>query len=1482
MHYLVGVAMSSFDLGCGRRVSRLLAVSIVIFLVMSLIACGGGSDSKTPDQNLNEKQDPDNKTPHVEFVVDRKGGLFEFNAAENSPVKITLNIPENTLSADQNITASMRENYPAGGNIIAGTVFDLKPENLTFSSPVNVTIFYDHEQLNGIPESALRMYLLDDGSWVEIANSVDSDNHSLSVDITRLGVYAVGMELITPLTVADPTGGEFDSIFDIRLNCTDEGGAGCDKIYYTVDGTDPTEASNIYIEAIQVANSLTTLKYFATDRAGNKEPVKTQQYHINNISTFKINGSVEGLSGTLQVQLNEGSPIELTSNGVFSFVDDILDGAEYSVSISTHPEGQLCTLSNAQGVIEGANISDVGIVCNAINNIFTLGGDVIGLSGGVLVLEHDGERHSITQDGSFTLNSIFDSNSAYEVEIYRQPNDQICTIVNGKGVIDSISKTDIQVSCETKAVSFRIGGQVSGLVDSITLKNGDQTKTIYNNGSYMFDEVFLVGDSYDVKLVQESAGEVCSLSNSSGSIDDTNITNINVSCVTNLYTLSGSISGLIETVEIQNSDGQVLNLSENGEFIFQNQLAHGTSYNVTVTKLPAGFDCQLEHNSGRISAANVSSVIISCELDNTPPTPPDVSHLPFIYEPSNRTNDATPTWRWVSSGGGNGVFRYKLNDNVSWSDETTNRVYTPENALADGEHVFHVQERDNAGNWSESSTDTVVIETAPLEVISTWPPLNAQSIAPNTVISSTFSNKVIWYIGKAGLNNRSFLTLEDSQGNLINAETFLVPSEGGQIDYLKIEIRPFDPLLENETYKATVTLTITDWFGNTLEAPFVWNFSTREPLPYYDNAANWNDYLLNDANSLLELSGAACDGEIPFARNACIHAGNMRKFFVPEQTACTTLVAQDKLNAFQWQCQEADNGVLFISTDLQAEVTLSDLINNGTWNNNALFVTDSESSTIIFNSGDEVWWSNPIIVNPVGESSIDLNSSGAIYVIDQPIDKNININSNNVALIVPQDREIRSTNNATSLVSALNKRFLWLEGRLSGNGSQQVVDFSNVDFSVLRHITTYGGLNAGIKLSNGSDMNRIEQVRSHLNNTGLVLNQSSNNSIIDTRFTMNSSLGIDLQQANNNQLLDMMININKNGISLQNSNTNLLLNVTATHNAQHAVQLSESSQNNSLLNLTLANNGGSGVRVESNANYNLLKNLHAVNNDYDGFFASDINGVTVSNLIVTDNGPTASTQAPYEVFGVKLINTDFSFTGEMRAGFNGTGDCYELLGEVINTDCQALNNSDHIFTDSLSAKSSFIGKLSTNNINSSDVNGRALFPNEPQNFDWHEFDSAWQSWGADGFATYQDTNIISTLFDRGNFGCSNLSVMNVSECYATASTWHDNAVIWDWRFAETDNISSGVLTLYLSGSELNTLSHLWSDSSSTFLRNAVEVIGDMNNNLELIGNDNGLCESGEACIYTPHIGAYQGQGTLISAGEFVNGALQNIKLNAYE
>ncbi len=92
-------------------------------------------------------------------------------------------------------------------------------------------------------------------------------------------------------------------------------------------------------------------------------------------------------------------------------------------------------------------------------------------------------------------------------------------------------------------------------------------------------------------------------------------------------------------------------------------------------------------------------------IDAIYPYPPTVSG------PAS-TTDTTPTWTWTPGGEGNGTFRYKLDSSnlTVGATETTDLSFTPETELAEGSHWLFVQERDAAGNWSQSSQfETVVI-----------------------------------------------------------------------------------------------------------------------------------------------------------------------------------------------------------------------------------------------------------------------------------------------------------------------------------------------------------------------------------------------------------------------------------------------------------------------------------------------------------------------------------------------------------------------------------------------------------------------------------------------------------------------------------------------------------------------------------------------------------------------------------------------------
>lgn len=107
---------------------------------------------------------------------------------------------------------------------------------------------------------------------------------------------------------------------------------------------------------------------------------------------------------------------------------------------------------------------------------------------------------------------------------------------------------------------------------------------------------------------------------------------------------------------------------------------------------------QEQGSGGAWSVAGFSAVLI----DTQPPPAPLVSG-------PGLTGDPRPSWTWVSQGEGSGQFRYRTSPGISGWQETTATSYATTFPLREGRYTFEVQERDQAGNWSESGTADVEV-----------------------------------------------------------------------------------------------------------------------------------------------------------------------------------------------------------------------------------------------------------------------------------------------------------------------------------------------------------------------------------------------------------------------------------------------------------------------------------------------------------------------------------------------------------------------------------------------------------------------------------------------------------------------------------------------------------------------------------------------------------------------------------------------------
>lgn len=340
--------------------------------------------------------------------------------------------------------------------------------------------------------------------------------------------------------------------------------------------------------------------------------------------SFTVSGTVAGLDGNgLVLQLNGGNNLAVSNNGSFTFNTRLADDAAYAVAVLTQPTGpsQTCTVGNASGAIDAANVSNITVTC--ATGAFALRGAVSGLVGSGLVLQNNGiDELPISNDGEFSFPTPYASGAGYNVTVKTQPSgpSQSCTVANGVGTIGAADVTNVTVSCATG--TFSIGGTVSGLAGSglVLRNNGGNDLSISGNGSFQFSGLLASGAMYDVRVATSPTNptQSCAVANGSGTVGGASVANIAVTCMTNSFTIGGPITGLEGTgLQLRLNSGQPLSVLPGATtFTFSTLLPSGSSYVVDVVRDPStpAQDCVAvpATRTGTVPGANVTNVAVTC------------------------------------------------------------------------------------------------------------------------------------------------------------------------------------------------------------------------------------------------------------------------------------------------------------------------------------------------------------------------------------------------------------------------------------------------------------------------------------------------------------------------------------------------------------------------------------------------------------------------------------------------------------------------------------------------------------------------------------------------------------------------------------------------------------------------------------------------------------------------------------------------------
>lgn len=653
-------------------------------------------------------------------------------------------------------------------------------------------------------------------------------------------------------------------------------------------------------------------------------------------------------------------------------------------------------------------------------------------------------------------------------------------------------------------------------------------------------------------------------------------------------------------------------------------------------------------------------------------------------------------------------------------------------------------------------------------------------------------------------------------------------------------------------------------------------------IPVYSvNGANWNDYVKrsDSTKDAFSQTDSPCTGATSFMD--CIHGGEKR--MVPTgANSCEGLSIAESLGAFNWTCKVVGDQAYFMTIGLKPGKGLADLISETGWKTNQ--VTISYGTTAYAVSTPAAWWNNPILQLPDNSSSASLynlpqtaGAPGNIFVVsaDQMVSaynvpSKVAIVSLNGAKLKPTDASAGSNvcaGDGFPLVSCVlnlqsSANFTWIETNIeytTTSAPKYAVSINSSQF--------YRLINSNITESEASAASGTVAVYGYQANYGKLLNLQLSGfdygikfdsfctaNLLQNIFTRSGNWGVYLHAFDTSNTIESLYSFN-NYRGYENDGWTTTLIGYSDFNSHSGVMLSSAFGNEASVFLSF---------LSVNSGYNTMNASLYNSQDYNTF----------ANIAVTDS--------------VSAINVlqDFSdmngigpnqFSGILLLG-NNTTNCQSAnssLGLINSTCANALSDGTSAYTGSSSnailrlnrtAANSFKGLVTSDDVtNNYDTLGQAAYSSLVPGA-WYPFLDAFRAWGIYSVAQ----NFLTKTTVQG-------------QC--TSGTCQ----IFDWSLLQTDTVFRNVSG---DGSNQNhdfvsgqpcpaeiqgsvTVTSLGS-SPVTFLRNAEEIIIDGQ------GNGNGLCESGESCLYMPNIGAYQGHGDYSdNFCIFQDGTISNVKMYAF-
>jgi hypothetical protein len=153
---------------------------------------------------------------------------------------------------------------------------------------------------------------------------------------------------------------------EVNSDSVKVGGFNPDENWIAGAGNCINESRHVYCICAQTAEELEE-----------EEEEESEEEESEPSDTYTLGGTIEGLVGSITLSLNEAAQtLIIEEDGNFTFETALDDGSDYTVAISSFPEGQTCNLTNASGSLS-ANVTNISIQCELNRSYFYLSSNTV-------------------------------------------------------------------------------------------------------------------------------------------------------------------------------------------------------------------------------------------------------------------------------------------------------------------------------------------------------------------------------------------------------------------------------------------------------------------------------------------------------------------------------------------------------------------------------------------------------------------------------------------------------------------------------------------------------------------------------------------------------------------------------------------------------------------------------------------------------------------------------------------------------------------------------------------------------------------------------------------------------------------------------------------------------------------------------------------------------------------------------------------------